>query len=444
MHLTETHNEGLTRSYRVVIAASELKTALDKKIEEIRPTLRVNGFRPGKVPVAHVRKVYGPALMQELVETQVQEASTKVLQEGALRVAGQPNVAAESDMGKVMAGEEDLALRFDLELIPEFEPTDLAAVDVERPVAAVADTQVEELVQRLVESNKTFEEKDGPAAAGDAVRIDFLGKIDGEAFDGGAAENATVVIGSNQFIPGFEDGLIGLAKGDEKAVPATFPTEYAVENLAGKIASFEVKVHEVRAPKEAVLDDAMAKSLGFEDVAALRARVRESIEREHANQSRLRAKRALFDKLETLHDFPLPPGMVKQEFDQIWAQVEQDRAAGQLDAEDKDKSEEVLRADYEKIAVRRVKLGLVLAEIGRRNKIEVSDQEVNQAIVTQARQYPGQERQVYEFFQKNPAAVASVRAPIYEEKTVDFILELAKVRNVDVDRETLFTDPDLD
>lgn len=444
MQLTETRNEGLNRTYRVVIPAADLQSRLEQKIAEIRPRLRINGFRPGKVPLAHVRKVYGPALMQELLDTELKAASNKVLQDGALRVAAQPQVHPESDIAKVIAGEEDLQLRFELELIPEFEPTDLSKLALERPVAAVSEAQIDEMVTRLADSNKTFDEKEGPAATGDAVRIDFVGKIDGEAFEGGAAEGATVVIGSNQFIPGFEDGLIGLSKGDDKAVPATFPEAYAVPTLAGKTAMFDVTVHEVRAPKQVELDDALAQSMGFDTLLQLRERVRETIEREHNGQSRMRAKRALFDQLETLHAFELPAGMVKQEFDQIWQQVEEDRAADRLDAEDKDKSEEALRADYLKIAERRVKLGLVLAEIGRRNNIQVSDQEVAQAVSQQARQFPGQERQVFEFYQNNANALASVRAPIYEEKTVDFILELARVTNVDVDRETLFADQDED
>jgi trigger factor len=442
MLLTETVNEGLSRTYRVVIPAADLQSRLEQKIAEIRPRLRINGFRPGKVPLAHVRKVYGPALMQELLDTELKAASNKVLQDGALRVAAQPQVHPESDIAKVLAGEEDLQLRFELELIPEFEPTDLSKLSLERPVTPVSEGQIDEMVTRLADSNKTFDEKEGPAAQGDAVRIDFVGKIDDEPFEGGAAEGATVVIGSNQFIPGFEDGLVGLSKGDEKAVPATFPEAYAVPTLAGKTAMFDVKVHEVRTPKQVEMDEALAQSMGFDTLLQLRERVRETIEREHNTQSRMRAKRALFDQLETLHAFELPSGMVKQEFEQIWAQVEDDRAADRLDVEDKVKSDEVLRSDYMKIAERRVRLGLVLAEIGRRNNIQVTDQEVAQAVAQQARQFPGQERQVFDFYQNNANALASVRAPIYEEKTVDFILELVRVSDVEVDRETLFADID--
>jgi trigger factor len=295
----------------------------------------------------------------------------------------------------------------------------------------------------LAKSQRIFSEKDGPAADGDALTIDFLGKIDGEAFEGGAAEKATVTIGSNQFIPGFEEGMIGLKKGDTKTVSARFPDAYAVESLKGKDATFDVTVHEVRAPAEAVIDDSLSEKFGMENLGALRDALRRRIESEHAAQSRSRAKRALFDKLEAAHEFALPPQMVEQEFAQIWRQIEADKAAGQLEPEDAAKSDDELKSEYRKIAERRVKLGLVLAEIGRRSGIDVTNEEVSQAVMAQARQYPGQERQIFEIYQKNPQLLAQVRAPIFEEKTVDYVLELAKVTTKTVDRETLFTDDEV-
>ena len=443
MQLTETRSEGLTRVFHVVVPRADLQLALDAKIEEVRPKVKINGFRPGKVPASHLRKIYGTSMLREIIDGEVDSATKQALQDGRLRVASQPDLKVSSNMEKVIALQEDLAFELNVELIPEFEPVDPGTLMVEKFVAPVSDAQVDAAVEELAKSQRTFEEKHGAAADGDALTIDFLGKIDGEAFDGGAAEKATVVIGSNQFIPGFEEGMIGLTKGDTKTVTAQFPDTYAVETLKGKTAAFDITVHEVRAPVETVVDDAFAEKLGMENLQAIRDALKGRIESEHTAQSRIRAKRVLFDKLEVAHDFPLPPQMVEQEFAQIWRQVEADKASGELEPEDAAKSEDELKAEYRKIAERRVKLGLVLAEIGRRSSIEVTNDEVSQAVVQQARQYPGQEKQIFEIYQKNPQLLAQLRAPIFEEKTVDYILELAKVTTTTVDRETLFTDPEV-
>jgi len=440
MQFTETRSEGLQRAFKIVVPAAELQKALDAKIEEVRPRMKINGFRPGKVPASHVKKLYGPSMLQEIINGEVDAATKKALEDGKLRVATQPDLQVESDMDKVFAGQADLAFNLNVELIPDFEPVDPATLSVERLVAPVAETQVDETLGQIAKANRTFDEKDGAAEDGDALTIDFLGKIDGVAFDGGAAEKASVTIGSNQFIPGFEEQLTGLKKGDEKVINVTFPEAYAAEALAGKAATFDITVHEVRAPVETAIDDALAEKLGMENLEAVKTAIRGRIESEHAAQSRQRAKRALFDKLEAAHDFPLPAGMVDQEFQQIWRQIEADKAAGSLDPSDAGKSEDQLRDEYRKIAERRVKLGLVLAEIGRRTNIEVTNEEVSQAVMQQARQYPGQERQIFEIYQKNPQLLAQLRAPIFEEKTVDYILELAKVTNKTVDREELFAE----
>lgn len=442
MQLTETHSEGLTRVFHVVVPRGDLQQALDAKIEEVRPKVKINGFRPGKVPASHLRKIYGASMLREIIDGEVDSATKQALQDGKLRVASQPDLKVESDMNKVFDLQEDLAFQLNVELIPDFEPADPATLTVEKMVAPVTDAQVDAAVEELAKSQRTFNEKDGAAVDGDALTIDFLGKIDGEAFDGGAAEKATVVIGSNQFIPGFEEGMIGLKKGDTKTVDAQFPETYQVENLKGKAATFDVTVHEVRAPAETVVDDAFAEKLGMETLQAVKDALKGRIESEHNAQSRTRAKRSLFDKLEAAHDFPLPPQMVEQEFAQIWRQIEADKAAGNLEEADAAKSEDDLKAEYRKIAERRVKLGLVLAEIGRRAEIDVTNDEVSQAVMQQARQYPGQERQVFEIYQKNPQLLAQLRAPIFEEKTVDYILELAKVTTSTVDRDTLFTEED--
>lgn len=442
MQLTETRSEGLQKVFKVVVPAAELQQALDAKIEEMRPRMKINGFRPGKVPASHVKKLYGPSMLQEIINGEVDAATKQALQDGALRVASQPGLQVESDMEKVFAGQADFAFNLNVELIPDFEPADPAAITMERLVAPVADAQVDEALEQIAKANRTFEEKAGAAADGDALTIDFLGKLDGEPFEGGGAEKATITLGSNQFIPGFEEALVGFKAGDEKTINVTFPEAYAAANLAGKAATFDIKVHEVRAPKDTPIDDELAKKLGMDTIEAVKSALRGRIESEHTAQSRTRAKRSLFDNLEASHDFPLPPAMVEQEFQQIWRQVEADKVAGQLDPTDAGKTDDELKAEYRAIAERRVKLGLVLAEIGRRSNIEVSNEEVSQAVMQQARQYPGQERQIFEIYQKNPQLLAQLRAPIFEEKTVDYILELAKVTNKTVDRDTLFADPE--
>ncbi len=438
MQLTERRSEGLLRVYDVTVPADELQRKLNAKIEEVRPRVRINGFRPGKVPASHIRKVYGPSMMQDIINDAVQSSTKESLEK--VRAASEPSLDLKSDMNQVVAGQADLQFELTLEIMPDFEPMDLKSIAITRPVAAVSDEQVEEQLSQLAAAQRGFEDKTGAAAEGDEVTVDLVGRIDGEAFEGGYAQGARVVIGSNQFIPGFEEQLVGARAGEERTLKVSFPADYPVETLKGKAAEFATKVSLVRKPKEGAPDDAWAKDLGFDSLNAVKEALKQRIENEHAQQSRAKAKRALFDKLDAAHDFELPPRMVDAEFNQIWRQIEADRQAGQLDPSDEGKSEDELKAEYRGIAERRVRLGLVLAEIGRRHKVEVTDQEVAQAISAQARNYPGQERQIFEAYQRNPQMVAQVRAPLYEEKVVDYVLELIKVTNEDVSREQLFAD----
>lgn len=442
MQLTETLSEGLKRSFRVVIPASDLQQRLNAKIEEVRPQVRLNGFRPGKVPASHVRKLYGASMLKEIIDGEVEAAARQATQDGAMRTAAAPAIRLESNMDRVVAGEEDLAFGLEVELIPEFEPMDVSTIVIERLTTPVEDTEVDERLQQLADGNQTFEPKDGAADEGDSLLVTFVGKVDGEAFEGGAAENATVVIGAGRLIPGFEEQLKGAVNGEERTLNVTFPAEYAREDLAGKDATFDVTVHEVNAPKKRDLDDAFAGELGFPTLDELKAAIRKNLESEVAAQSRNRAKRALFDQLDQSHDFPLPPNMVEQEFAQIWTEVQRAKETGDIDPADAEKTEAELQDEYRGIAARRVKLGLVLAEIGRRNNIQVTNDELSAAIIRQARQFPGQERQFMELVRERADIVAQLRAPIYEDKTVDFILELAKVENKTVDRETLFAEPE--
>jgi trigger factor len=442
MQLTERRSEGLLRVYDVVVPAAELEQRLKAKIAEVQPRVRINGFRPGKVPVSHIRKVYGPSMMQDIINETVQSSTRESLDKANARPASEPTLDLKSDITKVAAGEADLQFEVSLEVMPEFEPVELKTISITRPVAAVSDAQVDEALSELAKANKTFEEKAGKAADGDQVTVDFVGKIDGEAFEGGAMNDANVVIGSKQFIPGFEEELLGVKAGDEKVLNVTFPADYAAERLAGKAAQFETKVKKVSAAKESAPDDAWASQLGFESLPALRDALKQRIEADHNAQSRMKAKRALFDKLDSAHTFDLPPRMLEAEFGQIWRQVDGDRVAGRLDPTDEGKSEDELKTEYRTIAERRVRLGLLLAEIGRRHKVEVSDEEVSRAIVAQARNFPGREKQIFEAYQRNPQMVAQVRAPLYEDKVVDYVLELVNVTNQDVSRDDLFADDD--
>ena len=441
MECTET-TDGLSRTYKVKVPASELKTRLDERIEEIRPQMRLKGFRPGKVPASHVRKMFGKSIMGEVVEAAMKESSEKAITDADVRPASQPDMHMESDMEKVLEGEEDLAYHMHVDVMPDFEPADMSGIKIKKPVAEVDDAQLEETLDQVAENNMKYEARGKTAKAreGDAVVIDFLGKIDGEPFEGGAAEGHTLVLGSGSFIPGFEDQLIGLKTGEEKDVEVTFPEEYQAEHLAGKAAVFEVKVNEVRAPKKPDIDEEFAKGLGIDSLEELKDMLKTQLQQELDNASRAKAKRHLLDALDERHDFELPPKMVNMEFDQIWQQLQFEMDAGRVSDEDKDKSEDELKEEYRKIAERRVRLGLVLAEIGRLQEIKISEQEVQQALIREAQRYPGQERQVLEFFQKNENAMAQLRAPIYEDKVVDHLLDTVEIEEEKVSREELLSE----
>lgn len=438
MECVET-SEGLSRMYKVSVPKADLQQRYDDRIEEIRPQMNLKGFRPGKVPASHVKKMFGKDIMGEVVQALVQETSQKAIEDSEVRPAGQPEMHMESDMEKVLSGDEDLAYHMHVDVMPDFEPVDIKKLSLTKPVAEITDEEVDARLNQIAEANPKFDKRAKTAKArnDDAVVIDFLGKLDGEAFEGGAADEHTLVLGSNSFIPGFEEQLVGVKAGDEKEVNVTFPENYQAENLAGKEAVFEIKVHEVRAPKTPDIDDEFAKGLGLDDLDKLKELVTEQIKNEFSGASRAKAKRGLLDLLDEKHDFELPPKMVDQEFNQIWQQLQAEMDAGRTADEDKDKSEDDLKEEYGKIAERRVRLGLVLAEIGRVADIQISEQEVQQALISEARNFPGQERQVIEFFQKDQNAMAQLRAPIYEEKVVDHILETAKVNEETVSKEDL-------
>jgi trigger factor len=446
MQIVEKSNEGLSRVYGVTVPLADLNEALDARIAEVTPTLNIKGFRPGKVPTAHVRRLYGKALMSEVIEKTLNETTQKVLEDNKLRPAGDPDLKPEGDMNAVVDGKADLAYEIAVDVMPDFEPVDVSTLSLKRPVYEPTVKEVDEAVAELAKQNRTYEEKTGKtvkAADGDMVVIDFLGKLDGVPFAGGAAEDAELVLGSGQFIPGFEEQLVGAKPDTDVLVNVSFPETYQSEELRGKAAVFEVKVKVVKGPVDSPADDAFATRLGIESLEKLRELLKGNLEKEYAGASRFKLKRALLDQLDTKHDFPLPPKMVEAEFAAIWQQVEQDKEAGQLPPEDAKKSDKKLREEYRKIAERRVRLGLILAEIGRANNVQVTDQELGEAMRTEAMKYGPQAQQVFDLFRQNPNAQAQLRAPIFEDKVVDLIVEKAKVKDTKVSKDELMADDEM-
>ena len=444
MQITETVNEGLRREYKVVVPKSDLDTRLNGKIEEIKPRMNLKGFRPGKAPSSFLKKQFGKSMMGEIVEAAVNESSQKAITDNALKPAQQPTVDLVSQIEQVVDGKSDLEFTVKVDLMPDFEVADVGKLKVERLVGEVTDADVDDALKRLADQTKSYTARpDGePAEKDDNVVIDFVGKVDGAEFAGGKAEDFNLTLGSGQLIPGFEDQLIGAKKGDAREVKVTFPADYPEATLAGKDAVFDVTVKEVKKPEPVTLDNELAKKLGMDDLATLKDRVREQIKGDFARASRLHLKRRILDALDTQHSFALPGGMVENEFNGIWKQVEAELQREGKTAADEGKSEDELKKEYHDIAERRVRLGLVLAKLGEQNGITVAPEEVQRAIAARARQFPGQEQQVFNFYTQNPQAAAEIRAPIFEDKVVDFIAELAEVTDRKVDRDTLFMDPD--
>ena len=437
MQVTETLAEGLKRQFKIVLPATDIDSKVEGRLRQLSSTVRIPGFRPGKVPLSMMKKRYGQSVMGEVLEEAVQDSSNRALADRGLRPATQPKVEVTS-----FSEGADLEYTLAIELMPEITPTDFAKIEVDRPKAEVSEDEVQKALERLASrrqgSKPVAEER--PAKTDDILVIDFLGRLGEEEFPGGKGEDYQLKLGSSTFIPGFEDQLIGAKAGEVREVKVTFPAEYHAADLAGKEASFTVTVKELREPDETRVDEDFAKQLGFEELQGLRDAVKAQIEQEYGSASRLKVKRALLDKLADAHDFPVPETLVEGEFDAIWKQVEAAKEKGQLEEEDKDKSDDELKAEYRGIAERRVRLGLLLAEVGRTNNIKISDDEVRRALFEEARRYPGQERQVLEFYKKNPGAVESLKAPIYEDKVIDFILEMAKVNERTVSPEELLAE----
>jgi trigger factor len=445
IQIVEKSGEGLSRVFGVTVSASELNKRAEARITEITPQMQLKGFRPGKVPAAHVRRMYGKSIMSEVIDQTLNESTQRAIDDAKLRPATQPEMKLESDMDKVLEGKADLAYEIQLEVMPDFKPVDPKSISLTRPVYAAEESEIDETLAQLAQQNRTYEPREAGAAAqdGDMVVADFIGRIDGEAFEGGAAEDSQIVIGSGQFIPGFEAQLIGAKAGDVVTVKVSFPDDYQVDALKGKAAEFETTIKDVRAPVESAVDDAFAEKLGLGSMEALRGAIKAQIEQGYSNQSRFKLKRALLDVLDEKHDFPLPPRMVEAEYGAIWQQVQNDKASGSLPDDDAGKSEEQLQGEYRKIAERRVRLGLVLAEIGRAANIQITDQELTEAARQEAMRYGAQAQEVFDYLRKTPQAQAQLRAPIYEDKVVDLIFSQAQVVDKPVSKDELMADDEL-
>jgi trigger factor len=446
IEIVEKSGDGLSRVFGVTVSAKELSQRAERRIAEISPQLQLKGFRPGKVPAAHVKRLYGKSIMGEVVEQTLNESTQKAIDDAKVRPATQPEMKLESDMDKVLAGQQDLAYEIQLEVMPDFKPVDPSTIELTRPVYAASEEEVDEAVAELAKQQRAYEPKTGKsvkAEDGDMAVIDFVGRIDGEAFEGGSGQDTQLVLGSGQFIPGFEQQLVGAKVGDVVTVKVSFPEEYGAAHLAGKAAEFESTIKDIRAPAESKIDEDFATKLGLPSLQALKDAVRGQVEQTYANQSRFKLKRALLDVLDDAHDFPLPPRMVEAEFGQIWSQVEADKAQGNLADEDVAKSEDELKADYRRIAERRVRLGLVLAEIGSLNNVTISDEELTNAARQEAMRYGPQAQEVFDYLRRTPAAQAQLRAPLYEDKVVDLIFRLAKVTDKPVSKDELMADDEL-
>jgi trigger factor len=444
MQVTETLSEGLIRGFKVVVPAGDLAAKLETQLNEVRVKAQIKGFRPGKAPISHLKKIYGKGIMGDVLQNAVNEANRKILEENSLRIATEPKLDFPEDQAEIEKALEatgDFSYQVTFETLPAIEIGAFDDIALERPVAAVSDEEIDENLKQLAERAQEFEAKSegGALEKGDKATIDFEGKLDGVPFEGGTGGDVDVVIGSGSFIPGFEEQLEGGVKGEKRLVKTRFPEEYSAKHLAGKEAEFDVTIKEIAAPKSLEVGEELAKKYGFESFDALREAVKGNLEADYDKASREKFKRALLDALDARYKFELPPSLVEQEFGTIWQEVERERArTDKLEGEEK--SEDELRAEYRGIAERRVRLGLVLAEIGQRANVVVDDNDLTNAVVERARQFPGQEKAVWDYYRNNEQALASLRAPLYEERVVAYLAGQVKVTDKTVTREELLAD----
>ncbi|WP_295813329.1 trigger factor [uncultured Nitratireductor sp.] len=443
MQVTETLNSGLKRELKVVVPAKDMEARLAQRLDDAKGKVNLKGFRPGKVPAQHLRRVYGKSFMAEVVN-EILADTQSILTDRGEKPAIQPEISMtedEKEAEKVLSGDADFEFSMSYEVIPPIELKDFSDIKITRQVYDVPDEEVEEQVKRVADSARTYELKKGKAADGDKVKLDYLGKIDGEPFDGGAAEDSEVVIGMNQFIAGFEEQLVGLKADDETTIKVTFPQEYAAAHLAGKEAEFDVKIKEISKPNELEINDETAKQLGLESADKLREIVRGQLENQFGQVTRQKAKRQILDALDESYKFEAPSKLVEAEFENIWNQVTRDLESAGRTFEDEETTEEEAREEYQRLAERRVRLGLVLSEIGEKAEVTVGDEEMQRALIESIRRYPPhQQQEIYEFYRQNPQAMANIRAPLFEEKVIDHLLGEIAVTDEKVSRDELMAD----
>jgi trigger factor len=445
MQVTETLVEGLKHEFQISVPASDLDAKADARLVDLRGKVRINGFRPGKVPVSHLKKVYGRSVMAETVEQTIRDTNSQIFTERGFRLATEPKVTMpteEKAVEDILTGKSDLTYSVSIEVVPAIQLADFKSFTVEKPVVDVTDTDVDEALKRIAEQNRTYATKGEGAKAetGDRVTISFKGTIDGTPFDGGTGENLPIVLGNGQFIPGFEEQLLGIAAGETRTLKVSFPKNYSAEKLAGQPAEFETSATLIEAPQATTIDDEFAKTLGLESLEKLKEAARERLAAELAGVTRQRVKRVLLDRLDESHRFEAPPSLIEEEFNLMWTSIKAEMESNGKTFADEGTTEDGAKEEYRKIADRRVRLGLVLSEIGEKNKITVTDDEVSRAVIERARQMPGREKEVWDYYRNNANALAQLRAPIYEDKVVDFILELANVTEKKVTREELYKD----
>ncbi len=445
MQVTETLAEGLKHEFKISVPASDLDAKAGAKLVDLKDKVRLNGFRPGKVPVSHLKKVYGRSVMAEAIDQTIRDTNTQLFTDRGFRLATEPKITMPTEAKEVeqlLAGKSDLTYTVAIEVVPQIQLADFKGFSVEKPVVEVSDSDVGEAIKRIADQSRPYAAKSEGAKAenGDRVTINFKGSIDGMPFDGGTGEGIQVVIGAGQFIPGFEEQLIGVGANETRNLKVSFPKNYASEKLAGQPAEFETTATAIEAPGETKIDDEFAKTLGLESLDKLKEAARERLVAEFAGATRQRVKRSLLDRLDDSHRFEAPPSLIEEEFNLMWNSIKAEMESSGKTFADENTTEEAAKEEYHKIADRRVRLGLVLSEIGEKNKITVTDDEVSRAVIERARQMPGREKEVWDYYRNNANALAQLRAPIYEDKVVDFILELANVTEKKVTREDLFKD----
>ncbi|MCP3383633.1 MULTISPECIES: trigger factor [unclassified Bradyrhizobium] len=445
MQVTETLSEGLKHEFKISVPASDLDAKAGAKLVDLKDKVRLNGFRPGKVPVGHLKKVYGRSVMAETIDQTIRDTNTQLFSERGFKLATEPKITMPTEQAEVeelLSGKSDLTYTVAIEVVPAIALADFKTFQVEKPVADVSDSDVDEAIKRIADTNRGYADKGegAKAASGDRVTINFKGTINGEAFEGGTGEGIQVAIGSNTFIPGFEEQLIGIGANETRTLKVSFPKNYMSEKLAGQPAEFETTATLIEAPQDLTIDDEFAKTLGLESLDKLKEAARERLVAEYAGATRQRVKRALLDRLDEAHRFEAPPSLVDEEFNLMWNSVKAEMDSAGKTFADEDTTEDKAKEEYRKIADRRVRLGLVLSEIGEKNKITVTDDEVGRAVIERARSMPGREKEVWDYYRSNAQALAQLRAPIYEDKVVDFILELANVTEKKVSREDLYKD----